>query len=309
MITLITGTPGSGKTLYAVWLMQKEVKAGRRLVVNGIKGLVLDHELLSDDDARRWQECVQQNDVLVVDEVQRVWPPVPSGAKPSPDIEALHVHRHMGVDLIVITQHPNRMNKTVRDLVGRHVHVRRLFGMRRAIVYEWDSVRNPAVGYRDAVKSSWKYPRKVFELYVSAELHTKPKAVVPKAMFIAPLALVAALWFGWRALQRINPSRFGGDSHPAVASVQGAGAVAGSAAPPVEHGVDSKEFRLAGRLVLDGRSMVVVAGQAGGLRVVPGEGFTGEGIALQGKVDGERVGFWTGYVPPARRDSAVGGVR
>lgn len=298
MITLITGTPGSGKTLYAVWLLQRELKAGRRLVVNGVKGLVLDHELLSDNDARRWHECVQQNDVLVVDEVQRIWPPVAQGTKPTADIEALHVHRHMGVDLIVITQHPNRMNKTVRDLVGRHVHVRRLFGMRRAMLYEWDSAHNPASGFRDAVKTVWKYPRKVFDLYVSAEVHTKPKAVVPKALFVAPIALALAGWFGWRALHGMAPGRFSG-GHDAAPATSAATAAAAAPDPTEVHGAPSKAFRLAGRFVVDGRVFVVVSGSGGGLRVVRGDSFRGEGVGTEGVVDGERVGFWTGQVPAA----------
>jgi zona occludens toxin len=297
MITLITGTPGSGKTLYAVWLLQRELKAGRRLVVNGVKGLVLDHELISDDDARRWQECVQQNDVLVVDEVQRIWPPVAAGVKPTADIEALHVHRHMGVDLIVITQHPNRMNKTVRDLVGRHVHVRRLFGMRRAMLYEWDSARNPSAGFRDAVKTLWKYPRKVFDLYVSAEVHTKPKAVVPKALYVAPLALVVAGWFGWRALHVMAPSRFAAGHGAVRESLKAVSAPVSASESAGSHASPSKGWRLAGRVVLDGRPFVVVSGAGDGLRVVKGDSFSGDGISTEGVVDGDRVGFWTGQGP------------
>src|SRR5476649_1556772 len=183
MITLITGTPGSGKTLYAVWLLAQEVKRGRRIVVDGIKDLAIDHELVDEPWIRDWYEQCHANDIIVVDEVQRIWPPVSVSVKPTPDIEKLHVHRHKGVDFIIITQHPQRLNKTIRDLVGRHVHVRRLFGLKQAMVYEWDHCHNPNAGFRDAVKTRWGYPRKVFDMYTSAEVHTKNKAVIPKALY------------------------------------------------------------------------------------------------------------------------------
>lgn len=292
MITLITGVPGSGKTLRAVFELAREAKAGRRLVVNGVNGLLLDHVLLSDDDTRRWHECVEQNDVLVIDEAQRIWPPVSQGTKPTPEIEALHVHRHMGVDIVLITQHPNRINKTVRDLVGRHVHVRRLFGLRRAMLYEWDSAHNPSSGFRDAVKTVWRYPKRVFELYRSAELHTKPKAVIPKALYVAPLALIAAGWFGWRAFEHMAPARLrhsGGGAAAASAVAMGASAASGAVS-----GSGSKVWRLVGRYSVDGQPSVIVSNSAGELRVVPTKGFRGDGRAMEGMVDGERVGYWTG---------------
>jgi zona occludens toxin len=286
-LTLVTGVPGSGKTLWAVWNLQRELKSGRRLLVNGIRDLALDHELVSDDDVRRWHEVVQPNDILVVDEVQRIWPPVPQGSKATVDIEKLHVHRHFGVDIVVITQHPNRMNKTVRDLVGRHVHVRRLLGLNRAMIYEWDSVHNPSAGFRDAVKSMWAYPKKAFALYTSAELHTKPKGVVPKALFFGPLALVAAVIFGWRAFHHLKP----GAHESAAAKASAASAAVGASAP---RGVPSRSWHIVGRFVIDGRAGIVVADSSGVLRAVEGKGFTGDGVWLEGAVDGERVGYWTG---------------
>lgn len=306
-ITLVTGVPGSGKTLWAVWNLRREMKSGRRLLVNGIRDLALDHELLSDDDVKRWHEIVQPNDILVVDEVQRIWPPVAQGTKATVDIEKLHVHRHFGVDIYVITQHPNRMNKTVRDLVGRHVHVRRLLGLKRAMVYEWDSVHNPSAGFRDAVKHMWGYPKKAFELYTSAELHTKPKGVVPKALYFGPLALVAAVFFGWRAFHHLRPGGHdgsaAGSSHVAGAASAASDASGGSEAA----GKSSKLWRVVGRFAVDGRAGVLVADSSGALRAVEGKGFKGEGIWLEGSVDGERVGHWSGAGASEKAGSAAYG--
>lgn len=301
-ITLITGTPGSGKTLYAVWLMEKLHKSGRRLVVDGIKDLALEHELVDEPWIRDWWGRCQAEDIIVVDEVQRIWPPQSVSVKPTEDIEKLHVHRHKGVDFIIITQHPQRLHKTIRDLVGRHVHVRRMFGLKQAMVYEWDHCHNPNSGFRDAVKSRWGYPRSVFKLYTSAEVHTKQKAVVPKALYAIPLCLAFAMFFGWRGYNDVL-----GKKKAAAASAQAlaaGGASSTSASSSSNSSVGSKVWRVVGGYALQGRGFVLLADEAGRVRSVQRDGFSGDGVLLEGKVDGDRVGVWTGGadVPAAPGD-------
>lgn len=293
MIVLITGVPGSGKSLKAVEMMLRELKAGRRLVINGIKNLALDHELVDDDWVRDWHNRCELNDFIVIDEVQRIWPPVTAGAKPTKDIEELHVHRHKGVDFIVITQHPNRMNKTIRDLVGRHIHVRRLMGGRRAIVYEWDCAHNPNAGFRDAIKSYWPYPKKLFQYYTSAELHTKPKVAVPKTLLVIPVAIAVAVVFGWRAFRQV---------HGGIGPLAGAGAGAKAAtvnhasATSAAHATSpvSERWRVAGRYAIDGEGYVVLADKNGRFRRELSGSFVGDRLGLTGVIDGERVAGWTG---------------
>lgn len=303
-ITLVTGVPGSGKTLWAVWSLLREIAAGRRVCANGIRGLAIDHVEWDDDTVRQWYSHCQANDVIVIDEAQRIWPSVSVSVKATEDIEKLHVHRHYGVDMVLITQHPNRVNKTIRDLVGRHVHVRRLFGMRRAMIYEWDCAHNPNSGFRDAVKSTWNYPRKVFDLYVSAELHTKPKAVIPKALFVLPVAIVAVVVLGWLGFKRV--SAFGSPKSVAAVAGSGVGAsasVAGGAAKPV----DSSRWRVAGTYSVGGNGFVLLADAQGRLRREPSSEFKGEGLGAWGLVDGDRVSVWT--APDASVAAGVGGVK
>lgn len=298
MITLITGTPGSGKTLYTVWFAEQQVKLGRRLMVDGIRDLALEHVLVDEAWLRRWYELAEHNDLIVVDEAQRIYPPTTVSQKVGPDVEQLHVHRHKGVDFILITQHPQRISKTVRDLVGRHVHVRRMFGMKKAMLYEWDHCHNVG-SLKDAVKSWWTYPRSVFNLYTSAEVHTKQKAVIPKALFVAPVALVIAGVFAWYAFKGVNggfgihggaASKAGGG--PAKASAGGGMLSAGAAAGA--SGAASEKWRVVGRYLLDGDSYVVLADDQGRLRTVEPGGFEGGGVHTAGLLDGARVAEWTG---------------
>ncbi|KWE52463.1 zonular occludens toxin domain-containing protein [Burkholderia sp. MSMB2157WGS] len=306
-ITLVTGVPGSGKTLWAVQSLLKEIKAGRRIVANGIKGLAIDHELWDDDMVREWYKHCQPNDVIVIDEVQRIWPPVSASVKATEDIEKLHVHRHFGVDIVVITQHPNRMNKTIRDLVGHHVHVRRLFGGRRAMLYEWDSAHNPNSGFRDAVKHVWSYPKKVFELYTSAELHTKSKVVIPRALFILPIALICAVGLAYVGFKGVTGG-FGGakkavsQSSGSVSSVASGVAVTGA----TDERSGSLMWRVAGQYSIDGRGYVLLADNAGRFRRESSDDFRGEKLGVTGVVDGERVAVWTGGFGGSR-DGTVGG--
>jgi zona occludens toxin len=215
--------------------------------------------------------------------------------KPGEDIEKLHVHRHMGVDFILITQHPQRINKTVRDLVGRHVHVRKLFGLNRAMLYEWDHCHNVA-SLKDAVKTVWAYPREVFRLYTSAEVHTKPKAVIPKSLFLIPIAAVVAVVSAYVGLKSIH-SGFGatnksGGQVSTMASGPSDIAGVSSTAPSSDGG--SETWRVVGRYALGSRAFVVVANERGALRVEDSSRFVGEGLATVGTVDGHLVGMWSG---------------
>ncbi|QDQ82658.1 zonular occludens toxin domain-containing protein [Paraburkholderia megapolitana] len=293
-ITLITGVPGSGKSLYAVSSLRREVNAGRRLLVDGVKDLALDHVDVDEPWLRKWFDHVVPLDLIVVDEAQRVWPPTSVSVKPGEDVEKLHVHRHMGVDFVLITQHPQRINKTVRDLVGRHVHVRKLFGLNRAMLYEWDHCHNIG-SLKDAVKTMWKYPRDVFKLYTSAEVHTKPKAVIPKALFLIPVALAVVVAGAYYGVKSLNGG-FGAGAHGASVSTAAASSAGAHGAAA---GAASDNWRVAGRYVSGGLAFVVLANGKGVLRLVDASGFKGDGLRTTGVVDGERVASWTGSIAGA----------
>lgn len=221
MIYLITGTPGSGKTLYAVsTLIQKlaaekiKDKQGndttRRVVIDNIPALLLPHTLMAPGEQSldgssmnpttdglglwNWFDWCQAGDVLVVDEVQRWWRPRGAGVKPPAMIALLETHRHKGVDFIIITQHPNLLDQNVRRLVGRHIHVRRMFGMARAVIYDWDSCSVDVSRVKNAAKSLWSFPKTAYKLYASSQLHTKQRQKIPLWTAIPILAIAAGVF-------------------------------------------------------------------------------------------------------------------
>lgn len=212
MITFLSGTPGAGKTLYAITkLLQSVVGTTIKQEVDGqmveyprtiytnIRGLMIDHEMIDGSDTgglRNWHEWAKPGSVILFDEVQKVWPPRPNGSKVPSDIEHLETHRHMGVDFILISQHPTLCDGNLTKLAGRHLHVRRVGNMPFAIVYEWDHMSRQLLYAKAFTKAPWKYDKKVFKLYKSADLHTKQPRKLPGLVWFLLAGLVAMAVMG-----------------------------------------------------------------------------------------------------------------
>ena len=233
MIYLITGIPGSGKTLYAVSTLIQSLMADkftdstgtvieRRLLIDGIPSLTLPHELMAQTTVTdkvitvedgfgfgNWWEWCKPGDVLVIDEVQRICRPRAFGSKPPQMVTELETHRHKGVDFILITQSPMLMDQNVRRLVGRHQHVRRLFGMQRALIYDWDGCQADVTRVQAATKTLWSYPKHAYKMYASSELHTKQKQQLPMWLAVPVLAIIAGVAVGPQAYASLSGSMTG----------------------------------------------------------------------------------------------------
>lgn len=255
MITIITGTPGSGKTLYTIQkLLQPLVGTSipqeidgvttlhPRTIYTNINGLQLDHELIDGSDnqgLRNWHEWVKPGAVIVFDEVQKVWPPRANGSTVPEDIKGLETHRHMGVDFILITQGPMLIDRNLHMLCGRHLHVRRVANLPFATVYEWDLMSRTLNFKASMRKEAYRYNRAVYKLYTSSSLHTKQTRRLPTVLWFILLALVIVAWKG----PLVYESIYGKPKPVATAKPSAAPAAASAtpqaqaaAAPAVEHG-------------------------------------------------------------------------
>lgn len=221
MFTLITGTPGAGKTAYTVWevirpmlgqtLTDAKGETHQRRILTNIKGLTLPHELIDADNLKTWPDWCKPGDLIVFDEVQEVWRPRSLGSTVPPAVAAIETHRHKGIDLVVITQHPGLLDSNVRKLVNQHVHLRRLTDS-YAYRYEWDSCSDNVKSTKACVHAGmWRRPKAVHALYTSAMAHTKTKSRLPALAYLLPVALVAFLGIGGVAYSRIT-ERFDTDS-------------------------------------------------------------------------------------------------
>ena len=73
MLTLITGQPGNGKSLYTISFVEAKRQAESRPVFYyGIPDLTLPWTQL--EDPTKWYECPEKS-IIVIDEVQKVMPP------------------------------------------------------------------------------------------------------------------------------------------------------------------------------------------------------------------------------------------
>lgn len=202
MLTLITGVPGSGKTAAAVDLLLREFK-DRPLYVDGLEGLTLEHVEI---DVLDWHQDVPDGAVVVVDEVQRKWRPRGPGAKVPESVGALETHRHRGLDFLLITQSPRLLDTNVRALIGRHVHIRDTGFMGR-YMYEWPECSVDLAWKNCQNKRLYKLPKRVFDLYKSASLHTKPVRKLPPMLYLLAGAVLAAAGVGWLAYGKVKADR------------------------------------------------------------------------------------------------------
>lgn len=202
-LTLVTGLPGHGKTLYTLFRWKAEAeKEGRPVFHNGIKGCNIPGWQTWKPE--EWEQ-LPAGAIMVIDECQDVFPIRGRGQPPS-WIENFAKHRHLGLDFIFITQNPMLIDTFIRRLIDRHFHIARKFGTHWATIYEFTSGCRDSVhtNKKDAIRHEWRYPKEVFSWYTSAELHTVKKRLPARVYVLAaaPLVFGALVYLGY---QRLNP--------------------------------------------------------------------------------------------------------
>ena len=213
-LVLVTGATGSGKTALVVsWLMQE---GERPIYCQGVPDLALEHRL--SPPIAEWTEMraavedpslflpyfvFPPGSVLVVDEAQRVFPPRPTGSKVPPIVGALSTRRHTGLDIVLITQHPQLLDAAVRKLVTHHYHIHQT-GYGDFLLY-WVGCGEPGdtASRKLAERTRYKPDKKTFTLYKSADAHTRKRRRIPRAAVVGGLVLVLAgvgMYLSYQAL-------------------------------------------------------------------------------------------------------------
>ncbi|UTH73575.1 zonular occludens toxin domain-containing protein [Chromobacterium sp. IIBBL 290-4] len=199
MITLLTATPGSGKTLFILQhLDELSKREGRQVYYHNIP---LTEEgkkhlgWIELEDPLKWFELPAQA-LIVMDEAQYVFPVRLSGKQIPAYVDKFATHRHLGLDIFLITQGPRLIDSFIRPLIGRHYHLIRLFGLSRSNLLRWESIQeNPNSRGAKAdclARSTFSFPKHVYNWYKSAEAHTV-KVSIPKKVWLIGLALVIAV--------------------------------------------------------------------------------------------------------------------
>lgn len=227
MITLLTGLPGNGKTLFALWYVKKYAESqGREVYYSGIKDLMLPW---TECDPKAWFD-LPIGSIIVIDEAQGVFPRKPNGSTLPDYYNKLATHRHDGFDIFLITQHPSLVDNFVRELCGRHFHCIRKFGMARSTIYEWSSANTSPkslASHKTAIPLKWSFPTEVYSYYKSAEVHTVKRSI-PAKLVLAALFVLAVVLFGYYAVSSLQ-SR--GDDAKAKDADVAASAVSSASGP------------------------------------------------------------------------------
>lgn len=246
MMTLFTGVPGSGKTAAMVDLLVRmrgqDEHADRPLYVCNLDGFVPDHVDMSAEDAQRWHQVVPDGAIIVIDEVQKVWRPRGPGMKVPDHIAECETHRHRGIDFLLTTQGPKLVDGNIRDLIGRHVHIRDV-GFLGRMWYEFPECSMPVAWKTCVTKKRYFLPKRIFGLYKSSSLHVKPVRSVPRVLIVLAVVGAYVVYEGWGMYRKYGagaaapPASVAGNkpgSSSVSAGAQTPGGVGGSpAGPPV----------------------------------------------------------------------------
>lgn len=227
-ITLITAVPGAGKTIYAVWyIIKKAVEEGRTIYTAAIPELKLPTIRKGYKDLRTWPEReqievaneyqqdlpedeiptrllnFQEGSLIIIDEVQNLWPS--SGSKEPPeDITYLTKHRHHGLEIVLITQAPQLVHSKVLAVVDKHLHIRKSWFGRQ--IFEWPEYCSTtrAVSSRlSAVRNSYKIPTQAYGLYRSASMHVTQKMTVPTFAYMIPIIIIFVGYFAHKSYNAV----------------------------------------------------------------------------------------------------------
>ena len=232
MLTLITGANGAGKTAYVVAELDRLMrqKDPRPLVVLGIPDLLVPHDVappvaewtrqvpLPEDPSILGAEFTfPEGALVVIDESQKIYRQRASGSRVPDYVSAIETHRHRGLDLWFVTQHPQLLDTAVRRLVAKHIHVRAHWAGRELL--EWSEYADPesASDRARAVVRPFKLPRRAFGLYKSASQHVKVRRRIPMAAWALLVALVVVGVLGWRVYVRMS-ELFGGEADVVASS-------------------------------------------------------------------------------------------
>lgn len=232
MLTLVTATPGSGKTLRCVELIYEALNKGH-VVYSNILGLKVpgviridtdtDWRDLDDfkrkiphtehipisvfyDEAHEHQGFCDRELITITDKEE---------IKKKQDIgRSLSMHRHFGFDIYLITQHPSKLAKYVIVDVGRHIFLRRFFNMQRATIYEFPEAHvyvSKTVRADAIYKKIWKFPKHLYGSYTSTETNTHTTNIPSKYIILLVIFLILVIYFIFRASDLPFWRKKGGD--------------------------------------------------------------------------------------------------
>ena len=216
MLYLRTGLPGAGKTLNAIREIDIEHQVDpndpskrlhkdpddpdalpRTIYFYGIPDVKVDRlkaKWVEFDTPEKWFD-LPDGSVIVIDESQRIFGNDGTRSRPE-KVTRFETHRHQGLDIHLITQHPSLLATAVRKLVGKHINFIRPYGREKGIFrheYEF-CIDNPEkrANFKQAQEEKVSLDPSYFGVYKSSTVHTH-KPITPSYLKKLPLMIGLAL--------------------------------------------------------------------------------------------------------------------
>jgi hypothetical protein len=205
MIHLITGLPGSGKSLLAVEILLKNSQSETpRVAFTNVNGIDYDRlKCFPLPEPEKWYD-LPDGSLILIDECQRYFRPRANGSAVPETVSRMETHRHQGHDLILITQWPKFIDSNVRNLVEFHQHSYRVVGSNFRTILEWNGCcENPAPSQTQTTsnKVNSRLNSDLFQYYKSASEHTVKlrlpyKLILTFASAVSVVAFCVYTYFG-----------------------------------------------------------------------------------------------------------------
>jgi zona occludens toxin len=186
-VCIVAGTPGAGKTYYALQeLIIPALKRGRKVLTN-IEGLdkfkialtfdieIVDIELLLEimtdkEDICRFYERAEKNILIVIDEAQNYFHARSWDTKNNRDmVPYITQARHYGHDVFFITQHAETIDTSIRRLTDVTYYLRslKILGVKRSAMLSVFLGADHVRGAAPWVKKPWRHDKRVGHCYAS----------------------------------------------------------------------------------------------------------------------------------------------
>lgn len=205
-VRVLTGTPGAGKTLRMAYFMEQAHKQGMNCFISNNDTFKFEF-LQYLDDPRQWA-TLPKNSVLFIDEAQKFFRQRRGNVEVPAYLTDMETLRHRGIAIVMTTQKPTYLDTHIRGLTGLHEHMIPGMGSAdNATVHQWRELQEDVKSQSlldAASKFTWWYPKHLYAMYESAEVHTKSKSIPPKQKLLYALGLVMLIIVGSLAYRMIS---------------------------------------------------------------------------------------------------------
>lgn len=274
---------------------------------------ILEPQFFPDEEKPDLDSVVKGGDMVAVDEAWRFW-----GNKLSHEhMQFFRMHRHyvhaetaVACDVVLMTQDITCLHRDLKNVVEFVFRMQKHKSLGLNKRYRVELYEGWKLNSKTRIDTYQKaYDRKIFPLYQSytggkgqeKAIDKRQNILANKTLWYYAGGVVLMMsisgWGAWRFFHPTSASDNKAAAAPAgvlpTAGAANAGTVPVTSAKAVKPNF-SDEWRMIGEYESNGERWIVVKNGVGRLRVESPSMFHGEGMAVLGEIDGDKVTRWSG---------------